>query len=215
MNKLDKEGFILRLSESFKKKGINPKKHGFFRDLSLKYEVSKQTPNDWFALDKGYPKLESLVMLANDLDVSVDYLLFGTRSDEAIMVPVLSPKSVVSRVHCKESVPVDDWIPAMFSLKNGFAIVLQDDSMLSAVGRSFFQGEIIVFDEQRKSPKNGDLVFAIVNNDNGIFAKYINQIGKEYLSLLNNRYENIVEPFEVIGIFSYSIRRLTYSRHQT
>lgn len=205
MNTLDKKSFSERLLNAYTYKGFDVKKHGFLALLSERYQVSKQTPSDWFDENKGYPRLEMLTLIADDLDVSLDYLLLGTRASNVIEIPILTANAAVQTFLHEEDVHAEGWIPALYGVKDAFALKLQDDSMTTNEGKSFPEGAVVVFEKQKKSPENGDLVFAIVNNDNGIFAKYINQIGKEYLSLLNNRYENITEPFEVIGIFSYAI----------
>lgn len=207
MNILDKKSFSERLLNAYSRKGFDVKKHGFLALLSERYQVSKQTPSDWFDENKGYPRLEMLTLIADDLDVSLDYLLLGTRASNVIEIPILTANAAVQTFLHGEDVNAEGWIPALYGVKNAFALKLQDDSMTTNEGKSFAEGTIVVFERQKISPESGDLVFAAVNGQMGIFARYINHVGKEYLSLLNKRYENINEPFEVVAAYSYCVSR--------
>lgn len=203
MKELDKRAFIERLTKLYEAKGISSK-HGFYSELSKRYKVSKQTPNDWFDENKGYPQFNMLIKIADDLDTSLDYLLFGTQHAKAKMIPLLTFSEAV-KFGKNDDFSVQDWIPSLFDVNDAFAVVLEDESMKSLEGKSFEVNSIVVFKTQKESPKNGDLVFAIVDQEIGVFAKYVNHAGNKYLSPLNKRYENIKSSFEVIAFYSYNI----------
>ncbi len=206
MRIIDKAAFAQRLAKSFEEKKGFPFKHGLYTKLANRYEVSKQTPNDWFNPKQGFPSYEMLARIVNDLDVSVDYLLFGLHSTDSLALPVLSPSEAVKLSEGKE-VNSEQWVPAMYEVREGFALAVADDSMVSTDDSKYLApGSLAIFDLAKKEPKSNELVFANVNGQ-GVFAKYINYGGQEYLSPLNRRYRDIDGPFKVLATFVYNICR--------
>lgn len=191
-----------RLKASFEAKGIVIK-HGFYSWLAEKYDVSKQTPNDWFNPDKGYPKLETLSQIANDLDVSLDFLLYGVQNQGVKFIPLYSMNNAVRYLQGEEVEAIES-LPSIFPLTDGFATILQDTSMKDETN-NFNQNTIVVLDKTRIDVENGDLVFAVVNNYYGVFSQYLNYGGNESLTPFNKEYKTISENFKIVASFAYAI----------
>ncbi|CAI0985748.1 LexA family protein [Serratia proteamaculans] len=84
---------------------------------------------------------------------------------------------------------IDEWINSDAHIEGGgFWLKVQGDSMTSPVGISIPEGMIILVDTG-KSPKNGSLVVAKIEDTNeATFKKYVEDGGQKFLKPLNPMY---------------------------
>ncbi|WP_426784527.1 LexA family protein [Serratia sp. 2C06] len=84
---------------------------------------------------------------------------------------------------------IDEWISSDAHIEGGgFWLKVQGDSMTSPVGISIPEGMIILVDTG-KSPKNGSLVVAKIEDTNeATFKKYVEDGGQRFLKPLNPMY---------------------------
>ncbi|EKY1951561.1 LexA family transcriptional regulator [Cronobacter sakazakii] len=136
--------------------------------------------------------------LANELGVSVDWLINGVAEGNVKYVGPNEPKgkypliSLVSAGAWSEACEpynlkeIEEWYDTdIHMLGDGFWLRVEGDSMTSPVGQSVPEGHIVLVDTGRE-PKNGSLVVAkLVDANEATFKKLVIDGGNKYLKGLN------------------------------
>lgn len=124
-------------------------------------------------------------------------------------VPLLGKVSAGAFIHTRELEPheVETWLMSPKDYKGlAFGLRVEGDSMTSAIGKSYPEGSIAVFNSGNKTPNNGQLVLAKVSGaDEVTFKKYVYDAGNHYLMPLNPNYPRIDKQFKVLAVFEYAI----------
>ena len=203
---MEKNDFIRRLKKAYKDAGLSTG-HGFYTAVAERYGVTSQSPADWFNPHKGLPKIDMLIKIADDLGVSLDYLLRGQETVPATKnISVYAMSDAANRGSPISSMPTLDNDAA-------FAVQLEDDSMVDKVDYHsvYPEGAIVAFRKPNSDdPKNRDLVLALLEiegHETVMFARHVTHAGRTYLEPLNERYEKFSGRFSVIGVFLYAVMR--------
>lgn len=177
--------------------------------LAKRFGLSQAAVSEWFALEKGYPKLSVLVEIAHETGMPLDELLLGRMPvrQAAPQIPVLTlaqaQKFDFDKGVLEQKTDPDLLIHAPFGKSEGLVGIIQSgDSM----AQPFPHGAIVAIDRHKKNPSNGDLVLARLKDDSLLFRKYAHE-GKKYLIPLNPQHENYSGEFSVLGTLSFSIYR--------
>ncbi len=179
--------------------------------------VSKwETQNDVFNTPKG----EHLFKLAQILEVSVEYILYGNTTYHQFTENEIDLSIQENPNFYVKKIPLIDWsdVKNIKKLKNQksknsqiilshlpyakqcYALPVIGDSMLSITGPySFPDNALIIFDPMWSDTLT-DGIFIIAQVNNNILFRQVKFDGsKAYLHALNPQYPKIFESFKIIG----------------
>lgn len=198
--KIDKQVFITQLIKAFENIGI--KKRELRRHLAQLCEVSPSAVSAWLTETRANtPNVENLMTITEATGVSIDQLIYGENSRRSVGGML----SVINRTGNNGDSLV---IPAMNNVIEGFAVVMDDDSMTAPQWPTFPPGTLVVFDARIKNPpEGGELVYARARVGDvmvDVFRRVIRVGGTVHLAALNPMYQPITD-FEILGIYSYAV----------
>lgn len=114
---------------------------------------------------------------------------------DTVKIPVLGNIPAGSAVLSEEN--VEDWITIeegrVKHPEKSFVLKVRGDSMINA---GIFEGDYVIASSD-KSPKNGDIVVALVDTGSTV-KRYMLERGKSYLKPENENYSNIYPEQELI-----------------
>ena len=200
--KIDKQIFINQLIKAFENTGI--KKRELRRHLAQLCEVSTSAVSAWLTETRANtPNVENLMTITEATGVSINQLIYGESSRRSVGGEL----SVINRTGNNGAVT----IPAMNNVVEGFAVVMDDDSMTAPQWPTFPPGTLVAFDARIKNPpEGGELVYARARVGDvmvDIFRRVIRVGGTVHLAALNPMYQPITK-FEILGIYSYAVSGL-------
>ncbi|MBS9781785.1 MAG: LexA family transcriptional repressor [Gammaproteobacteria bacterium] len=159
-------------------------------------KVARQI-EDYFGVQEGW------------LDANHSFNNVSPAPNLSQQVPLLGKVSAGAFIHTRELEPheVETWLMSPKDYKGlAFGLRVEGDSMTSAIGKSYPEGSIAVFNSGNKTPNNGQLVLAKVSGaDEVTFKKYVYDAGNHYLMPLNPNYPRIDKKFKVLAVFEYAI----------
>lgn len=186
-------------------------------DIAKYAKVSIASVSKW---EKGQsePKGENLSYISDILGVSMEYLISGNENvaltiDVNSGIPILGYTTAGAFKHVRELEPheVEEYISSTLK-QNGyrFALRINGQSMENPTGRQHIpDGCIVVFNADRRTPDNGDLVLAkVAGADEITFKKFVRDAGKVWLEPLNPRYPNITNEFRILATAEEMLQRL-------
>lgn len=107
----------------------------------------------------------------------------------------------------------EEYVNGWMNVGEGIARKVEDNFLLTVTGNSMidagiFEGDLVVIN-MKIQPKNGDVVVALVDNENTL-KRLVKKDGKTYLKAENPDYEDIhpVNELEVQGVVTTLIRQL-------
>ena len=119
--KIDKQVFISQLIKAFENTGI--KKRELRRHLAQLCEVSPSAVSAWLTETRANtPNVENFMTITEATGVSIDQLIYGENSRRSVGGML----SVINRTGSNGEAVT---IPAMNNVIEGFAVVMDDDSM--------------------------------------------------------------------------------------
>jgi len=151
--------------------------------------------------DVNIPNGESLVKLAKFFNTSIDYILYGTEFEGALItkmrrVPVISWVQAGQFTECKTAdlfSDVDKWVETSLRIgDSSFALEVKGDSMTNPNGLPTIpEGATVIFDPDVE-PLHGKIVVARIDGTNEATVKKLVIDGpQKFLVPLNPRYPNI------------------------
>ncbi|MBR2252719.1 MAG: LexA family transcriptional regulator [Neisseriaceae bacterium] len=176
--------------------------------VAEKLGVTSQAVNRWMMPSiETQPSLDKLIKIAELANMTLDELILG--EERSLRIPLLNCFADAVAFCNGETIANKNKLPFVSDdLKHGFAVRLDDESMSPAVGKSYPQQTLLVFDTDKNTPKHEDFVFAIINHNNqqtGVFRRFVEVGGISQLIALNPLYPKIESNFTVVATLSYAI----------
>ncbi|EOC8685908.1 LexA family protein [Enterobacter roggenkampii] len=151
--------------------------------------------------DVNIPNGESLVKLAKFFNTSIDYILYGTEFEGALItkmrrVPVISWVQAGQFTECKTAdlfSDVDKWVETSLRIgDSSFALEVKGDSMTNPNGLPTIPEGATVIVDPDVEPHHGKIVVARIDGTNEATVKKLVIDGpQKFLVPLNPRYPNI------------------------
>ena len=151
--------------------------------------------------DVNIPNGESLVKLAKFFNTSIDYILYGTEFEGALItkmrrVPVISWVQAGQFTECKAAdlfSDVDKWVETSLRIgDSSFALEVKGDSMTNPNGLPTIPEGATVIVDPDVEPHHGKIVVARIDGTNEATVKKLVIDGpQKFLVPLNPRYPNI------------------------
>lgn len=169
--------------------------------------VTRSAVQQWERPNGTTPRRTNWQRMAEVLDVSVAELLSGLRVEPAL--EIRSEVPVVLEVEAGNYTVIDNFRPLgdfkMISThvevkRHTYALRVQGDSMVSAIGDSFPAGATLIVEPEMEA-QPGDYVIALNAANKTTFKQLIKDSGDLYLKPLNSRFP--IQPLgdaKIIGV---------------
>ena len=164
------------------------------RDLDIKYT----TFTDWINA-KTYPRIDKIELMANYFNVSkadlVEEYIPSTRSTKAVTINVLGRVAAGLPIEAVENI-IDTEEISLEMARTGefFGLQIHGDSMEPRM----YEGDVVIV-RQQEDAESGDIVIALVNDNDATCKRLIKYAHGISLMSLNSKYEPMMFSNEEIG----------------
>ena len=154
------------------------------RDLDIKYT----TFTDWINA-KTYPRIDKIELMANYFNVSkadlVEEYIPSTRSTKAVTINVLGRVAAGLPIEAVENI-IDTEEISLEMARTGefFGLQIHGDSMEPRM----YEGDVVIV-RQQEDAESGDIVIALVNDNDATCKRLIKYAHGISLMSLNSKYE--------------------------
>lgn len=177
-----------------KENGISPTVRDICKDLSIKSTATAKYYIDKL-IDRG---------LINKQDEKKRSLTVKNKfSSETLTVPLIGTITAGTPIFAVENLEGYYQIPSDYSTDSDlFMLKVKGDSMINA---GIYNGDKIIV-KKSETCNNGDIIVALID-DSATVKRFILKNGKPILHPENEAYEDIYEPFEILGVVSGLMRK--------
>ena len=177
-----------------KENGISPTVRDICKDLSIKSTATAKYYIDKL-IDRG---------LINKQDEKKRSLTVKNKfSSETLTVPLIGTITAGTPIFAVENLEGYYQIPSDYSTDSDlFMLKVKGNSMINA---GIYNGDKIIV-KKSETCNNGDIIVALID-DSATVKRFILKNGKPILHPENEAYEDICEPFEILGVVCGLMRK--------